>query len=324
MSGDEENKIEGWISKLNLPQIILGRAGAALSEIVGSAVDIPKAGVERVSAKIRAETDRQIQFDDQIHKKATELALTDDAFIARALDSNAKRLLKGQYNRERIARVALNDLEEGGVEDARLDEEKVSEDWLNYFSGYAEKVSSLEMQEFWGKLLAGEIRKPGQFSLSTMRILAETDAETAKKFVDKVDHNLGGAFIYEKPDSGTLDPDLTHLENAGFIKGINAIGLSKTFHSKQHGGFSTFYESHIFKINCNEECKKLSLPVLLLTRAGADVLTLVQNQTPLKLAQRIINVCPKDAKNIEVYSAKEKSNGQWQSVRLIGQFKKEN
>jgi len=181
MAENEENKIEGWLSKLNLPQIVLGRAGNAISEIIGAAVDIPKAGIERVSSKIRAETARQIDFDDKVHAKATELALGDDAFVSRALDNAAKRLLKGQYNREKVAQIALQNLEQDGVEKASLNDDELSEDWLNNFSAYTEKVSDEKIQQLWGNVLAGEIRRPGKYSLATLRLLSVVDKQTAEK-----------------------------------------------------------------------------------------------------------------------------------------------
>src|SRR5208283_1459027 len=53
---------------------------------------------------------------------------------------------------------------------------------LNIFERYAEDASSETMRALWARVLAGEIRRPGQFSLRTLRFMSELDATTAKLF----------------------------------------------------------------------------------------------------------------------------------------------
>ena len=49
--------------------------------------------------------------------------------------------------------------------------EDISKDWLNEFRGIACKKSSEDAQNLFSKVLAGEIRKPGSFSLRATNYL---------------------------------------------------------------------------------------------------------------------------------------------------------
>ncbi len=82
---------------------------------------------------------------------------------------------KRQHNVESITSVAAIELQhETDVPDERPDE-----DWINRFFYAAEDVSSEQMQELWGRILSGEIKKPGSYSLKTLdfvRNLTKKDA----------------------------------------------------------------------------------------------------------------------------------------------------
>ena len=58
----------------------------------------------------------------------------------------------------------------------------ISADWLNYFSDIAAQKSDPEMQRLMGRILAGEIRKPGSFSPMTINVLSTLTPAIAQKF----------------------------------------------------------------------------------------------------------------------------------------------
>ena len=51
-------------------------------------------------------------------------------------------------------------------------EAELDEDWLNVTERFAEDASTEQMQNIWGRVLAGEIRKPGIYSISTLNFLS--------------------------------------------------------------------------------------------------------------------------------------------------------
>ena len=59
---------------------------------------------------------------------------------------------------------------------------EISDDWLNQFREYACQKSSEEAQDLFSKVLAGEIRKPGSFSLRALTTLSDMDQNVAMIF----------------------------------------------------------------------------------------------------------------------------------------------
>jgi hypothetical protein len=58
----------------------------------------------------------------------------------------------------------------------------ISDDLLNAFENEASQASSEQMQRLFGKILAGEIRRPGSFSIRTIKLLSQPDNSAALTF----------------------------------------------------------------------------------------------------------------------------------------------
>lgn len=56
------------------------------------------------------------------------------------------------------------------------------DDWLNTFENEACQKSSEEMQERFARILAGEIKKPGTYSIRAIKLLGQIDTKTASVF----------------------------------------------------------------------------------------------------------------------------------------------
>jgi uncharacterized repeat protein (TIGR03899 family) len=74
---------------------------------------------------------------------------------------------KRQENLEKITSVAAAEL----AGETSVPDERPDDDWVTRFFGDAEGISGQEMQELWGRILAGEIRRPGSFSLRTLQFV---------------------------------------------------------------------------------------------------------------------------------------------------------
>ena len=99
-----------------------------------------------------------------------------------------KKIVREQINRDRISAVAMEELQQsdyGGAANQNADSSKekpISDDFLNSFEEEAKHKSSEEMQLLFGRILAGEIRKPGTFSIRTLKTLGEIEQEAAVLF----------------------------------------------------------------------------------------------------------------------------------------------
>ncbi len=66
--------------------------------------------------------------------------------------------------------------------DREVQDHDVDHDWTARFFNDVQDVSSEEMQQLWGKILAGEVERPGSTSFRTMSILKNLDRATARLF----------------------------------------------------------------------------------------------------------------------------------------------
>jgi len=99
-----------------------------------------------------------------------------------------------QKNIESITQKAALNLEG----EPTVSEEPVNQDWTTRFFDYAEDISNIEMQELWGKILAGEIKQPKSYSLRTLDIirnLSEDEARVFMKFASLAINSSGTLFI---------------------------------------------------------------------------------------------------------------------------------
>ena len=319
MPADGECVDESWLAKLNLPQVVLGRAGSALSEIVGSAVDIPKARLERISDKIRAETKRQINFDDKVHDSVTALALNERAFVDRAYDNQTRRLLKGQLNREKIAKIALAELNHKKSSAFDEETESVSEDWLNQFSGHAESISTEKMQLVWGGILSGEIQSPGSYSLSTLRFFSELDKLSAEKISGLLNHVFMDSLLLFPSGSnveGSLSLDLLELESMGLVTGVSSgYGIAMPVPENKVVGHK--YEEGYFQIACRDHVTKIELPSIVITRLGREVLTILPRKTIGEFVRHLIPLMRGKFTEIRVFQIPE-TGGSFELTETIG------
>ena len=110
----------------------------------------------------------------------------------------------------------------------------MDEDWIARFFELAKDVSREEMQKLWGRLLAGEISKPGQFSLRTLEVLRNLSAEEAKLFERACAYVLSKYYIVDesnvfKDSSGLNQSEIIKLSECQLL--IVIPGLSITFPS---------------------------------------------------------------------------------------------
>lgn len=81
-----------------------------------------------------------------------------------------------QHNIDSIASIAANGLSEV------VSDVPVEPDWAARFFREAQDVSNEQMQQIWGKLLAGEVTKPGSFSTRTLAVVSNLSSDEATKF----------------------------------------------------------------------------------------------------------------------------------------------
>ena len=139
--------------------------------------------IERAKSKALAEG-REIEAD------------TYDRIQDRLLNKETKR----QRNIDTVASIAAEELKD----EQTVSEEPVNEDWSTRYFNIVEDISDNEMQTLWGRILAGEVKKPNSYSLRTLEFLKNLSKNEALSFVKVANLSLFGSgknFVFN-PDNG--------------------------------------------------------------------------------------------------------------------------
>ena len=156
----------------------------AAGRLIGGLLATPAAHLRRPAQRVEDKTDAISLVTNRIAQAVAEKAASDPEIVERAMESLVREEFRKQSNKERVFAEATATIgvesSDKGAEDQP--ESELDDDWLNVFTRYAEDASSERMQKLWGRVLAGEIRKPGRFSLSSIRFLSELDSEIAQEF----------------------------------------------------------------------------------------------------------------------------------------------
>lgn len=97
---------------------------------------------------------------------------------------------KEQKKLKNISKIVQNAIQELSPNE-EVSEQEVNLDWSTRFFKLAEDISDEDMQKLWGKILSGEVRKPGTFSLRTLHILYNLTKEEADVFIKLSTMRLG-------------------------------------------------------------------------------------------------------------------------------------
>jgi hypothetical protein len=203
-----------WISEwlgFQLPSIPLPQTLKNTDKALGILI---LAGIENLEAGIKNNTE----------KKKARGKIELDAMYKTAEE---KRKLE---NRAAAAKAALDELEENpATEDAKAE---IDNDWLNMFTRLAEDKSSEELQRLFGRILAGEIMRPGSFSLRTLQsvsALSKTEAEAISKFLPYVLGDKIVAFVGTEPEIDlALRMQMDELGVAGNPSELSGIQIRAT------------------------------------------------------------------------------------------------
>jgi len=228
-----------------------------------------------IRRKGRAEADVAIMQ----HESRLIIQAKEDRIAERIRRREARR----QENIEAITAKAARELPES------VSEKPVDEDWVTQFFNHSQEVSNETMQSFWARLLAGEVTKPGSFSLRTLalvRVMSKDDADLFTRFC---------SMVWASPHHGLMPiiPDLAQVRSfAGvelryldFVR-LDALGLIRladTLHftitvSSDNIEMPFFYDGlpYIFK---KKDTQAINLGLAILTDVGKE-LAVISGATP--------------------------------------------
>jgi hypothetical protein len=216
------------------------RALKALDRLIDASVDIPTAWLHRYKDNIRTKTESRRLVETAIGEKAASLASSDPLVVEQAMHSLLRKEYRRSENRASVGMGAIELLKDiqSESDQTATDNAWVDEDWLNVFERFAEDASTERMQQLWSRVLAGEIRRPGAFSLRTLRFLSEfaqSDALIFADFCQNAVNDIAPTMLIITDDTKDIR-HLMQLEAAGLIAGATGVGsLQHTLHFDANG-----------------------------------------------------------------------------------------
>ena len=210
-------------------------------------------------------------------------------------------------NKQNVLRRAVDYLLTGPKSDPAPDDTVgIDPDWLDQFSAHAEKASSDKVRDLSAKVLSGEIRHPGSFSLMTLRFLAEMDQHAASWFQEEVEFRIEGEYILvSEKDRGERLSRFIFLEQAGLLFHTSPIGGIARYLNPEERGFAWIFEEDLcLRIHLDNSTKLED--VVYLTHVGREVATILPPVDPRSVFKRLTRAVYDKAKAVDICRVLEK------------------
>lgn len=159
--------------------------------------------------------------------------------------------------------------------------DKIDDDWLFRWRNNASQVSSEKLQSLWGKLLAGELRQPGSFSLRTLEFIKHLSQDDARK-IEKL-----APFVVNKSIIMRLDEDalasqgisfdfLLEMQEIGILSSVDGFGLQAVYDSNHSDKFLRLLVSFrkTLVVENDDTDKRLSIKMAPITNIGRQLIKL--------------------------------------------------
>lgn len=214
------------------------------------------ANAESYAAIKQAETDTQVQL----------LKLKGEEEVANYVLAKETRKIN---NTKSVIEKASSHFVEG----EKVSDEPVNTDWTNRFFSIVEDISDETLQDVWGRILAGEVKRPNSFSLRTLDLLRNITKEEAELFVKASKFYVEKDYICTEEFALSLHETLL-LGETGFI---NSEELTMTWTVEQNNKSNVIIDRNVLFILHNNSDKqiKCTLSIKKLSKSGIEILSLV-------------------------------------------------
>ena len=158
--------------------------------------------------------------------------------------------------------------------------------WTNRWIDGAQNVDSEELQKLWGKILAGQIKSPGQTSLRTLSILRNMTQKDAQDFFNLMRFRIGNFIVtysLEEMSDVSYNDWLIRCSHIGLIGGYGEVRRIVLEDNGQwmveHCGYALIIEGPPGKVF---SMRTFSYPsaASLITVAGRELAKLCQHDEP--------------------------------------------
>lgn len=227
-------------------------------------------------------------FSSSIGFKKAELPVNNALRIEPSLDYELAcevvrdQLVHDSIRKEVNVAKAIIHAEEALRDDSEAaPQESIDADWLYRWRDYTGDVSNDDLQKIWGRLLAGEVKSPGSYSLRCLDFLRNLSQAEAK-LIERISSLVLMSAVWRPDDNVYKLPlsfkELLELQELGVISGAEALGLSVTLTDTNSN------EEKFFKVLiCHDKCllvthadkkTELTFQIFSVTRLGHQLMSL--------------------------------------------------
>lgn len=198
MSNESESTLLSDVTDavIGLPEAVKKPFYKAVADLLGGLVAVPAAKLNQLTQSINDTTAARKLASEAMAKVVVDKISHDPDLSSLAADIYMPTILRKAKNRVEVAKNAAIHLLSSTAGQEPEKAASPTDDWMNSFMRFAEDASSERMQDLFGRILAGEVSRPGAFGLTTMRILSELDQDIAEDFTYAWSLSVGESVDY--------------------------------------------------------------------------------------------------------------------------------
>lgn len=221
-----------------------------------------------------------------------------------------------------IAKAVIYAEEELQGDSSEPPQDSPQDDWILRWRECASSVSSDELQQIWGKVLAGEVKSPGRFSLRTLEFLRNLSQAEAQA-IERISPFIISGVLY-RGDSVMLEnegikfSDLLAMQELGVLAGVDGLGLEMVWSSNAHSTFEKALSCHgsLILATSPDVSKLIKLKVCAVTAIGKQILSLGSFSANAKMVESVAMAIKAQGFEVKVGSYVECGQDQIQPFNL--------
>jgi len=211
------------------------------------------------------------------NEKASNLVVIDEELRKRA----GRRLIAEELNKqknieevvERADKILLSE-----PEPTDQHYEETDQGWIDDCLDGAGKAYHEDLKNYWARLLAGEIKHPGFYSLRAidfMKKLSKKDAERIRRICQYVMYdNKGDAVIFKYDSEEISYGDLSFLMELRLLDSSSFVVKQYKFETGE--GYAFLFKNNVgFLIKVKK--REYDLPIYSFTELGKEILTIIDD-----------------------------------------------
>lgn len=190
-------------------------------------------------------------------------------------------------NIRQVVRGAARELE--GIE---VEHHRPNPDWSARLFQDAQDVSPEQLQNLWSKILAGEIRNPGQTSLRTLNVLKNMSQQDAITFEEVSKYVIANTFLYSRnsfashedtPGTTLNYGKMMLMQECGLVSG--SLNSSLPLNQESNPNAFPYYSILLLVEKGADANDDFNIPVVALTTAGQELCKTMNHEIQMSYLQ---------------------------------------